>query len=50
MADDKIVDINVVNDGKELISIDIKSPGGSNIFRKLAASADVLIEPFRAGE
>lgn len=48
MADDK-VDVNVVNDGKELVSLDIKSPTGSNIFRKLAASADVLIEPFRAG-
>lgn len=49
MADDKVVDINVVNDGKELVCLDIKSPNGSKIFRKLAASADVLIEPFRAG-
>lgn len=49
VADDKVVDINVVNDGKEQVCLDIKSPNGSKIFRKLAASADVLIEPFRAG-
>ena len=49
VADESVVDVNVVNDGKEPIFLDIKSPSGSGVFRKLVKSADVLIEPFRAG-
>lgn len=35
--------------GKRSISIDLKVPTGVDVFRRLSAKADVLIEPFRPG-
>jgi alpha-methylacyl-CoA racemase len=35
--------------GKRSIAIDLKKREGLNIVRRLCSSADVLIEPFRAG-
>ena len=39
-----------VNRNKRSLTLDLKSPEGKEIFRRLAASSDVLIENFRAGE
>jgi alpha-methylacyl-CoA racemase len=35
--------------GKDVIGLDLRSPGGQNVARRLAASADVLVEGFRPG-
>jgi crotonobetainyl-CoA:carnitine CoA-transferase CaiB-like acyl-CoA transferase len=37
------------NRGKESIAVDITKPGGQEVFRRLAANTDVLIENFRPG-
>lgn len=39
-----------VNRNKRSLTLNLKSPDGQEIFRRLAASSDVLIENFRAGE
>lgn len=39
-----------VNRNKRSLTLDLKSPDGREIFRRLAASTDVLLENFRAGE
>ena len=39
-----------VNRNKRSLTLDLKSPEGVEIFRRLAARSDVLIENFRAGE
>jgi len=38
-----------LNSGKESLAIDLKSPEGLEICRKLAAKADIMIENFRPG-
>src|SRR5688500_19348623 len=38
-----------VNRNKKSIAIDLKSPEGVQVLRRLAAAADVLIENFRPG-
>ncbi len=40
---------NAVNRGKRGIVVDLKTRDGSSIFRRLVATADVLIENFRPG-
>jgi alpha-methylacyl-CoA racemase len=35
--------------GKDVIGLDLRSPGGQAVARRLAASADVLVEGFRPG-
>ncbi len=35
--------------GKRFVTLDLKSPAGKNAFRKLAESADVVIEGYRPG-
>ena len=37
------------NTGKRSITVNLKSPEGKSLFRKLVASADVLVENFRPG-
>ena len=37
------------NAGKRSLALDLKKPGGREAFRKLVASADVLLENFRPG-
>ena len=37
------------NSGKRSITLDLKSPAGKNILKKLVATADVLVENFRPG-
>ena len=39
-----------VNRNKRSLTLNVKSPEGQDLFRRLAAQADVLIENFRAGE
>lgn len=39
----------VVNRNKRCITLDLKQPAGQEAFRKLAATADILIENFRTG-
>jgi crotonobetainyl-CoA:carnitine CoA-transferase CaiB-like acyl-CoA transferase len=39
-----------VNRNKRGLTLNLKSPDGQEVFRRLAASSDVLIENFRAGE
>src|SRR5262245_46954147 len=39
-----------VNRNKRSLTLNLKSPEGQEIFRRLAASSDALIENFRAGE
>ncbi|MBI3858255.1 MAG: CoA transferase [Planctomycetes bacterium] len=39
-----------VNRNKRSLTLNLKSPEGQEIFRRLAAASDVLIENFRAGE
>src|SRR5262249_44440120 len=39
-----------VNRNKRSLTLDIKSPEGKDLFRRLSARVDVLIENFRAGE
>ena len=36
--------------GKKSIALNLKSPEGLSIVRKLCLKADVLIEPFRPGK
>ena len=38
-----------VNRGKRSLTLDLRSPSGQAVFRKLAASADVIVENFRPG-
>ena len=38
-----------LNAGKRSIALDLKSPGGKDILRRLVAGADVLVENFRPG-
>ncbi|MGF6637314.1 CaiB/BaiF CoA transferase family protein [Paraburkholderia sp. MM6662-R1] len=40
----------VTNRGKRLLAADIRTPGGAEIVRRLAATADVFIENFRPGK
>src|SRR5438128_2800413 len=40
---------NAVNRGKRSIIVNLKVPEGREIVRRLAASADVLVENFRPG-
>lgn len=40
---------NAVNRGKRGIVIDLKAPGGPDVLRRLAASADVFVENYRPG-
>jgi alpha-methylacyl-CoA racemase len=35
--------------GKDVIGLDLRSPGGQDVARRLAASADILVEGFRPG-
>ena len=35
--------------GKDVIGLDLRSPGGQDVARRLAGSADVLVEGFRPG-
>src|SRR5262245_12372324 len=37
------------NRGKQSIAVDISKPAGQEVFRRLAAAVDVLIENFRPG-
>ena len=37
------------NPGKRSITVDLKSDGGKKVFRRLVATADVLVENFRPG-
>jgi crotonobetainyl-CoA:carnitine CoA-transferase CaiB-like acyl-CoA transferase len=39
-----------VNRNKRSLTLNLKSPGGQEIFRKLAAESDVLLENFRPGD
>lgn len=39
-----------VNRNKRSLTLDLKAPEGQEIFRRLAASSDVVLENFRAGE
>jgi len=41
--------MDVLTRGKRSITIDSKIPSGRDLLRKLIASADVLIDPFRPG-
>ncbi|XP_052133410.1 alpha-methylacyl-CoA racemase [Frankliniella occidentalis] len=41
--------VEVLGAGKESIRLDLKHDKGKEVFRKLCAASDVLIEPFRAG-
>ncbi|MGI9424701.1 MAG: CaiB/BaiF CoA transferase family protein [Hyphomicrobiaceae bacterium] len=38
-----------INRNKESLTLDLKSPQGKDIFRRLAAQSDVLLENYRAG-
>jgi crotonobetainyl-CoA:carnitine CoA-transferase CaiB-like acyl-CoA transferase len=38
-----------INRNKRSVTIDIKSPGGADVLKKLAASADVFVQNFRPG-
>jgi formyl-CoA transferase len=38
-----------INRNKESIVVDLKSPGGKDIVRKLVARSDIVVENFRAG-
>ena len=40
---------NAVNRGKRGIVVDLKTPGGGAVLRKLAADADVFVENYRPG-
>jgi len=42
-------DVDRLCRGKRSIALDIKNENGAKVFRRLCASADVLIEPFRKG-
>jgi crotonobetainyl-CoA:carnitine CoA-transferase CaiB-like acyl-CoA transferase len=47
---DGMTSLAVANNlGKRSIALDLKTPAGSDIFRKLAERTDVLVESFRAG-
>src|SRR5215211_7416102 len=37
------------NAGKRSITVNLKSPTGQDVFRKLVASSDVVVENFRPG-
>src|SRR5262249_15481373 len=41
---------NSVNRNKRSLALNLKAPEGQEIFRRLAAQSDVLIENFRAGD
>jgi alpha-methylacyl-CoA racemase len=41
--------VDVINQGKESLGIDLKAPQGREIFEKLVRSADVVLESFRPG-
>src|SRR5688572_7685885 len=38
-----------VNRGKQSLAVDLKQPAGVEVFRRLAARSDVLVEGFRPG-
>ena len=40
---------NAVNRGKRSVVVDLKSPGGRDVFHRLARSTDILIENYRPG-
>jgi crotonobetainyl-CoA:carnitine CoA-transferase CaiB-like acyl-CoA transferase len=40
---------NAVNRGKRSVVVDLKSPGGREVFLRLARSTDILIENYRPG-
>lgn len=41
--------VSVINQGKESVGLDLKSPEGREIFEKLLRKADVVLESFRPG-
>ena len=43
------LDVDRLARGKRSVSIDLQSPRGKDIVRKLCLKSDVLIEPFRPG-
>ncbi|KAH8279597.1 hypothetical protein KR018_004763 [Drosophila ironensis] len=48
---DKVLDnpLDVLQQGKRTVSLNLKHPKGQQLVRKLARKCDVLIEPFRPG-
>lgn len=40
---------HALNRNKRSLALDLKAPGGAEVFRKLAARADVVLESFRPG-
>jgi alpha-methylacyl-CoA racemase len=40
---------NVLDRGRRSVAVDLKHPDGAGVVRRLAATADVLVEPFRPG-
>lgn len=42
-------DIDVLANGKKSVAINLKSPKGIEVFKKLCSMSDVIIEPFRKG-
>ncbi|GLG97924.1 Uncharacterized protein GBIM_04586 [Gryllus bimaculatus] len=42
-------ELDCLGNGKKSIAINLKSPKGVEVFRKLCSRSDVLIEPFRKG-
>ncbi|KAH8413572.1 hypothetical protein KR009_012365 [Drosophila setifemur] len=48
---DKVLDnsLDVLQQGKRTVSLDLKNPKGQQLVRRLASKCDVLIEPFRPG-
>ncbi|EDW90958.1 alpha-methylacyl-CoA racemase [Drosophila yakuba] len=48
---DKVIEnpLDVLQQGKRTLSLDLKNPKGQQLVRRLAKKCDVLIEPFRPG-
>jgi len=44
------LDTDTLSRGKRSIAVNLKHREGQNVVRKLSASADILIEPFRPGK
>lgn len=43
-------DVSLLARGKRSLVLDLKQPRGAAVLRRMCASADVLLEPFRCGE
>lgn len=41
--------IDCLKDGKKTLALNLKSPKGCDLIRKLCKKSDVIIEPFRPG-